>query len=65
MSELDYEADRFCPAYNETIDCDLCYESLMALSRSIKISSVPELSRIEDIEKARKLCAKCPYSDLS
>lgn len=56
--------NHFCPVYNETIDCDLCYESIMALSRSIKVSCVPELFRVEDIEKARIICDKCPYSDL-
>lgn len=65
MSELDYNADHFCPVYNKIINSDLCYDSLMALSRHIKITSVSELSEIGNIEKARKLCAKCPYSDLS
>lgn len=65
MSKLDYNADRFCPVYNEVIDCDLCYDSLMALSRHVKISSVSELSKIEDIENARTVCDQCPYSDLS
>ena len=64
MSELDYNADRFCPVYNEIIDCDLCYESLMALSRFVTISSVVELHRIENIENARIVCSQCPYSDL-
>lgn len=65
MSELNYDADRFCPVYNEIIDCDLCYDSLMALSRHVKISSVSELSKIKDIENARTVCNRCPYSDLS
>ena len=43
---------------------DLDYESLMALSRAVKVSSVPELVEIQDVEKARKICAKCPYSEL-
>lgn len=64
MPDLDYEADRYCPAYERKIDCDLCYESLMALTRFIKIEAVPELKEIKDIEKARVICDKCPYSDL-
>lgn len=64
MPELDYEADRFCPVYNEIIDRVLCYESIMALSRLIKVSSVSELSEIENIDKMRIICNKCPYSDL-
>lgn len=65
MPDLDYNADRECPVYGRTIDCDLCYESLMALTRSIKIEAVPELNEVKDIEKARKVCVECPYSDLS
>ncbi len=65
MPNLDYEADRHCPVYDKTINCDLCYESLMALTRSIKVEAVPELNEVKDIEKARKVCAECPYSDLS
>lgn len=62
--DLDYESDHHCPVYGRTIDIDLCYESLMALSRAVKVSSVPELGEIKDIEAARKTCAKCPYSEL-
>ena len=62
---LDHEADHACPVYGRVICADLCYESLCALGRVIKISSVPELAEIGDIEEARRLCAACPYSDLS
>lgn len=64
MPNLDYEADRHCPVFDRIICCDLCYESIMALSKAVKIDSVPELSEIKDIEKARLICNKCPYSDL-
>lgn len=64
MPNLDYEADRRCPVFNRIICCDLCYESIMALSKAVKIDSVPELSEIKDIDKARLICNKCPYSDL-
>jgi hypothetical protein len=30
-----------------------------------KISSTKELSEIKDIEKAKEVCRKCPYSDLN
>ena len=63
-SNIDYDADHRCPVYNKTIDADLCYESLMALNHTVKVSSVPELKGIEDIEAARKICAECPYSKL-
>ena len=62
--DLDYESDHHCPVFGMVIDSDLCYESLMALSRAVKVSSVPELVEIQDVEKARKICAKCPYSEL-
>lgn len=52
MPELDYEMDRYCPAFQKTICSDLCFESIMALSRSVKVESVPELKEIKDIEKA-------------
>lgn len=64
MCELDYNADHYCPAFEKTICSDLCYESIMALSHAVKVESVPELKEIGDIEKARKICAECPYSDL-
>ncbi len=64
MSDLNYEADRHCPVFNKIIDSDLCYESIMALSRAVKVSSVPELNEVKDIEKARVICDKCPYSEL-
>ena len=61
---LDYDNPHFCPVYNRVIDIDLCYDSLCCLNKSFKVSSVKELSEIEDIDGARKICAKCPYSDL-
>jgi hypothetical protein len=61
---LDYDSDHYCPVYREVIDPDLCYDSLMALRRAVKVSSVKELARIEDIDEARKLCKECPYSKL-
>ena len=62
--EIDYEADHKCPVFKKIIDGDLCYESVMALKKFVKVSSVPELSEVEDVEGARKICAACPYSDL-
>ena len=43
MSELDFENPHYCPVYDKVIDIDLCYETLMCLNRSFKISSVKEL----------------------
>ena len=63
--EVDYNADRYCPVYDETIDADLCYDSLMCLNGLFKVSSIKELSDIKDIEYARKKCEACFYSDMS
>lgn len=62
---LDYDADHYCPAYGHVITADLCYDSLCCLNGEFKISSTPELSEVEDIEAARKICEECPYSNLS
>lgn len=61
---LDYDADHYCPAYGRVITADLCYDSLCCLTGMFKISSTKELSEIEDIENARRVCKACPYSDL-
>ena len=61
---LDYESEHYCPVYKRVIHPDLCYDSLMCLNRSFKISSTKELAEVENIEEARKICADCPYSEL-
>ena len=65
MSKLDYESDRFCPAYDKIVDCDLCYESIMVFTKAIKFSTVPETNEVNDIEIARKKRSKCPFSNLN
>ena len=62
--DLDYELNHYCPVYGKEISADLCYDSLLCLNRSFKVSSTKELAEIKDIDEARKLCAKCPYSEL-
>ena len=52
-SNLDYEADHYCPVYKKVICADLCYDSMMCLHRFFKISSTKELAELEDIEYAR------------
>ena len=64
MPKLDYEIDHYCPVFQKTICSDLCFESIMALSRSVKVESVSELKEIKDVEKARKICDECSYSDM-
>ena len=60
---LDYEADHYCPVYEKVISADLCYDSMMCLNHFFKVSSTKELSEIKDIEKARRVCTACPYSE--
>lgn len=60
--DLNYEADHYCPAYKKVICADLCYDSMMCLNRFFKVSSTKELEEIKDIEVARTICSKCPYS---
>lgn len=60
----EYTADRYCPVFQRVIDCDWCYESVLGLSRAIKVEAVRELDEVEDIEGARVICAECKYSDL-
>lgn len=61
---LDYESDHYCPVYGRDITADLCYDSLMCLNRTFKISSTKELAETDNIEEARAICEKCPYSEL-
>ena len=49
--------------YDRIINSDLCYDSMMCLHRFFKVSSVKELSQVEDIDKARMKCEKCKYSE--
>lgn len=63
-NSLDYDREHYCPAYKRVIQADLCYDTLMCLNGSCKISSTEELSEIEDIENARTICSECPYSEL-
>lgn len=61
---LDYTKEHYCPVYKRKIHPDLCYDSLMCLNKSFKTDSTKELEEVENIEKARKICEKCPYSEL-
>ena len=61
-NRLNYDEDHYCPVYGRVISADLCYDSFMCLNRCFKVASTKELSEIEDIEVARRICAKCQYS---
>lgn len=61
---IDYTADRYCPAYGRVVSADLCYDSLCCLTGHFRTSSTRELAEIEDMEAARKICRECRYSEL-
>ena len=48
---LDYNAERYCPVYNEIIGDGLCYDTIMCMTKQIKVSSLPELNNVKDIQK--------------
>ena len=64
QNDLNYNEDRNCPVYDRVIDDDLCYETALCLGKFFKVSSVPELAKVKDIEAAIKNCAACPYSNM-
>lgn len=64
LKDEEYTADRYCPVFKRTIDCDWCYESVLGLSGAIKTDAVRELDEIADIEDARSICNNCKYSNL-
>jgi len=61
--EFDYTADHHCPVFDEVIDSAVCLEAMAVLEKFIKIEAVPEMAKVKDIEKARKICAHCKYSE--
>lgn len=65
MSIIDHEVEHMCPVYQRVISPDLCYDSTMCLTGMFKIESTKELDEVENIEKARIICKKCFYSDMS
>ena len=63
-NNIDYTKAHYCPIYKAVIEADLCYDSLMCLNGSFKVSSTKELNDIKDIEVARTICENCKYSEL-
>lgn len=64
LKDEEYTADRYCPVFKRIINCDWCYESVLGLSKSIRIEAVRELDEVDNIEEARVICNKCKYSNL-
>lgn len=50
-NNLDYNAERYCPVYNEIIGDGLCYDTIMCMTKQIKVSSLPELNNVKDIQR--------------
>ncbi len=54
-----------CPLYGKDIDIELCYETALCMQGLFKPTSVPEIKSITvDMNEAKKLCNKCPHSDM-
>ena len=55
--------EMYCPLVKRVIGSETCYETVMAVDGLFKLSTVPEMG-ITDREAAKKICDKCPYSDI-
>ena len=55
--------EMFCPLVNREIDSEMCYETVMAVDGLFKLSSVPEMN-LNDREAVKRICDRCPYSDI-
>ncbi len=64
LIDEEYTADRYCPVFQRMIDCDWCYESVLGLSKAVRVEVVSELDEVSDIESARIICKSCMYSNL-
>lgn len=63
--EISYLDDPFCPVFGEEISDGLCIEVSAALTGGgPSIGAIPELTKVWDIEAARKKCRACPYSQM-
>ena len=64
MEQHERPDEMLCPITNDVIGAEVCYELTMSLlGAGPKLASIPEVS-ITDIERAKKICDQCPYSDL-
>jgi len=61
IEPFDFLAPRHCPVYNEVISDAICMETEAALFRRVTVATVPEMSKIADLDVARKKCDKCLY----
>ena len=59
----DFENPHYCPVFEEIIDIDACYESMMCLNGFFAIESSEELTKIGDVDTARDRCRRCIYTN--
>lgn len=59
----DFNNPHYCSVFEQTIDIDLCYESMMILNGCFKVESSEKLMMITDIGLAREKCKNCIYSN--
>lgn len=58
--------DRYCPLFEGEIDGELCYEIVLCMHGFFKLSSVPELSKIQiSTKEARRICRNCEFADMN
>lgn len=63
MEQNNRPDEMLCPLVNRMIGSETCYETVMAVDGLFKLSTVSEM-QITDRESAKRICEKCPYSDL-
>ncbi|MBN1882295.1 MAG: hypothetical protein JW885_08995 [Deltaproteobacteria bacterium] len=59
----DFDHPHYCSVYEEMIDIDSCYESMMCLNGFFRIESSEKLMKIADIDTAREKCRRCIYTN--
>lgn len=59
----DFDHSHYCSVFEQTIDIDLCYDSMMILNGFFRVESSRDLMMIQDIDLAREKCRNCIYSN--
>jgi len=59
----DFENPHYCSVFEESIDIDSCYTSMMCLNGFVKHKACTELMTVTDMDVARKKCKRCIYTN--
>jgi hypothetical protein len=59
----DFEHPHYCPVFEEIIDVDSCYTSMMCLNGFFAVESSEGLLKIGDMDTAREKCSRCIYTN--